>query len=362
MRTFLCFIVAAIFGAAIPALAKTERGEINGAQFRIDVPDHWNGSLVMYCHGYAAEPVTYKAGELPPFLRVFTDAGFAVAQSGYAAGGWAVEQAQTDIEGLRRYFISKYRKPRETFVTGHSMGGFLTMMMMEKYPGAYDAGLALCGPLAPANYFMPRGAFDLRVVYDYYFPGTLPPPDRVPADYKYSKAENERILALLDAAPEKAAQLRKFAGLRSNKDLAGDLPFLTFVLKDLEERAGGNPFDNRSIIYDNTDDYNQLNKGVKRYAADPAAARYLETWYTPSGRLAHPMLAVHTTYDPLVPVRIPNMYQSIVEHAGDEAMFEQKFVPHDGHCAILSDEISHAFAELREWKSSGKKPRPGIVQ
>ncbi len=134
-------------------------GQLNGAQFRIDVPEHWNGGLVVYCHGYSAQPVTYKDDKLPPLFAVFTDQGYALAQSGYAAGGWAVQEAVTDTETLRRYFISKYGKPKETYITGHSMGGFLTMMLMERYPTNYDAGLALCGPLAPANYFMNRGVF-----------------------------------------------------------------------------------------------------------------------------------------------------------------------------------------------------------
>jgi dipeptidyl aminopeptidase/acylaminoacyl peptidase len=114
----------------------------------------------MYCHGYSPIAVTYKEGTLPPVLAVFTDQGYAVAESGYAAGGWAIQEAVEDTEALRRYFGSKYGQPKETFITGHSMGGFLTMMFMERFPTTYDAGLALCGPLAPTTYFMERGAFD----------------------------------------------------------------------------------------------------------------------------------------------------------------------------------------------------------
>src|SRR5947209_1965295 len=158
-------------------------------------------------------------------------------------------------------FGIKYGKPKETFVTGHSMGGFLTMLLMERYPDAYDAGLALCGPLAPANYFMARGAFDLRVVFDYYYPDVLPGPDKFPADFHNSQELTKKIVALLDDTPEKSAALRRFAGLHNNKDLGGTVTFLTYLLKELHDRAGGNPFDNRSIIYESTEDYNALNKG-----------------------------------------------------------------------------------------------------
>ncbi len=361
MKPYITIVFcAALCAGAANAAPKTELGDINGAKFRIDVPENWNGGLVIYCHGYNPLPVTYKEGKLPPVFEVFTNQGYALAQSGYASGGWAVEQAVTDIQSLRRYFTTKYGKPKETYITGHSMGGFLTMLMIEQYPEAFDAGLALCGPLAPANYFM-RSAFDARVVFDYYFPGALPPPDKVPGDFRFTKEVAEKLTALLDASPEKAASLRRYSGAHTNQDIAGTTGFITDMLRELQERAGGNPFDNRATIYETPEpDYNALNDGVKRYAATPRAAEYIRTWYTPTGKLERPLLAIHTTYDPLVPVRIPDMYPSIVDRARSTDMFVQQYVHHDGHCAILPSEIALGFSELREWKTSGVKPPFGL--
>lgn len=349
-------------GLAATAGPKMEIGELNGAKFRIDIPENWNGGLVIYCHGYSAEPVSYKDTKLPPMSAVFTSQGYALAQSGYAAGGWAVQEAVNDTESLRRYFGIKYGVPKETFVTGHSMGGFLTMLLMERYPSNYDAGLALCGPLAPTNYFMARGAFDGRVVFDYYFPGALPGPDKIPTDFRNKPEKTREIIALLDSEPEKSAALRQFTGAHNNRDLGATLVFITDMLRELQQRAGGNPFDNRDIIYEASGDYNALNKGVKRYASDARAAEYLRTWYTPTGKLSRPMLAIHTTYDPLVPVRIPDMYPGIVEIAGSRDMFVQQFVPHDGHCSILAPEIARGFSALREWKDHGVRPASGLAQ
>src|ERR1700747_1722130 len=78
----LLFCAALCISTAI-AEAKTELGDINGAKFRIDVPEKWNGGLVIYCHGYNPTPVTYKEGKLPPVFEVFTNQGYALAQSGY---------------------------------------------------------------------------------------------------------------------------------------------------------------------------------------------------------------------------------------------------------------------------------------
>ena len=350
-----------LFTALCWAEPKVETGEINGAKFRIDIPEKWNGGLVMYCHGYNPKPVAYDDPKVAPQLEVFLDAGYAVAQSGYAAGGWAIQEAVVDTESLRRYFVRKHGPVKETYITGHSMGGFLTMLILEQQPSSYDAGLPLCGPLAAPLYFMSRGAFDGRVVFDYYLPGVLPDPSHVPADFRNTKEVQQKVLDALDAAPEKAEILRRRDGFKSNKDLAGVVSFITDLLRELGERAGGNPFDNRSTIYNGTPDDNALNEGVRRYTADPRAAAYLRTYYTPTGRMSKPMLAVHTSYDPLVPTWIPNTYSALAEATGSAANFVQEYVPHDGHCTILPNEIANAFRQLREWKASGVRPSGGYL-
>jgi pimeloyl-ACP methyl ester carboxylesterase len=362
-------ILAALAPILLASLAsaapKVEVGTINGAAFRIDIPENWNGGLVVYCHGYNASPVTYKAEVAIPFLAAFTDQGYAVAQSGYATGGWAVQEAAVDTESLRRYFVAKYGVPKEIYLTGHSMGGFLTMMLMEMYPTIYDAALPMCGPLAASESFQSRGAFDAVVLFSYYFPGILPDPTKIPKDFVKGtgdRALNAKITAALESAPEKAAALRHQNNLKSNKDLAGTLTFLVYLVKELDERSGGNPFDNRNVIYSGTLDDNKLNSEIPRYAADPKAVAYLRANYTPTGKITKPMLAIHTSYDPLVPVTIPNTYSTLVELAGTQSLFVQQFVKHDGHCAILPAEISRGFSELREWKTSGTRPVGGELK
>ena len=50
---------------------------------------------------------------------------------GVAAGGWAIQEGAVDTESLRRYFVGKYGKPKETYITGHSMGGFCVLKFSE---------------------------------------------------------------------------------------------------------------------------------------------------------------------------------------------------------------------------------------
>ena len=359
MRMLLAFTAFAALAWCQP---KQEIGEINGARFRIDVPEKWNGGLVMYCHGYSPTPGKFDNPKPNPLLDVFLQQGYAVAQSGYAAGGWAIQEAVADTEALRRYFGRKYGVPKETYVTGHSMGGFLTMLLLEQYPNVYDGGLPLCGPLASASWFMTRRVFDMRVVFDYFFPGALPNPTKIPADFNMSPALTASVEKLLNSKPEQAAAVRRWAGLRDNKETASTLVFFTYILKDLEERAGGNPFDNRNTIYDGSGDDDALNDRAVRYKSEPRAAAYLERYYTPTGHLSRPMLAIHTTYDPLVPPWIPNMYSKLAEKADSDPFFVQQYVKRPGHCAIQPAEIGRGFEQLRQWSAVGARPQAGAVR
>lgn len=348
--------------AASLCQGKTEVGELDGAPFRIDLPENWNHRLVMYCHGYSTDPPKYDAGKpLDEVQATFVNAGYAFAQSAYSRTGWAIEQAVPETEALRKYFIKKYGQPEGTYITGHSMGGLLTTILIEKYPESYDAGLPMCGALGSSLALMGAG-FDTRVLFDYYFPGLLPSPAKVPADYQPSEGLTKKIERALRAKPASAAAFRRYAGSARNPDIASGMVFLTFVLKDIQERSGGNPFDNRNTIYAGMPNAGAVNDGVKRYSADPGALDYLKRFYTPSGHITRPMLAIHTTYDPVVAPRVPAGYSLLTRAAGNGELFVQQYVKHDGHCNILPAEVKRGFDELLEWKQSGKRPAPGKLE
>lgn len=347
-RSRLLMALLAIFFAAEAHAAEfdTEIGEINSAQFRIDIPKGWKGSLILYAHGYALGPTRFQDAPASSLIESLVDQGFAVAQSGYAGTGWALEEGAADSQALRRYFMAKYGKPTETFVVGHSLGGLLAVMMLERFPGQYDGGLALCGPLASASWFLSRRAFDLRVVFDYYFPGVFPPPDSSPPGYS---AELLKVIKQIEAAPEKAEAVRQFSGIRTKADLANTLVLYTYILINTIRRSGANPFDNRNVLYQGTPDDNELNKNIHRYTAAPGAAKYLDAYYTPTGRLSAPLLALAPTYDPVIPAWVSNSYATAVAQAGTTQLFEQKFVAGDAHCAVPIESVSDGLKTLRQW-------------
>jgi pimeloyl-ACP methyl ester carboxylesterase len=342
---------------------KVENGSINAATFRIDLPANWNKGLVMYCHGYdvGLPQADADAPQARALRDVFLKRGFAFAQSAYSTRGWAVKEAIEDTEALRRYFITKFGQPRETFVTGHSMGAVISIATLERYPEVYDGGLPLCGPLSPALDFFEDRVFDMLVVFEYYFPGSVGSPIDIPADLKLSFTGSDKIRDAISKNPDKAAMFARHYNVKL-QELAGVLNFWQFIMRELKQRTGGNPCDNRNTIYTGFDDDAAVNRGVKRYAADPKAAEYIRQYYTPTGRISDPVLTVQTIYDQLVPARDVSYYDVLSTIAGTQSLFVEKFVVADGHCNITPDRIGAAFDELLIWRRENKRPNAGELK
>ena len=346
--------------------ATTEVGLLDGAEYRIDIPRDWNGSLVVYFHGYAEHGAAFHITErLHPDLEELTSRHYALVQSAYSEGGWALQQAYPETEALRRYFEKSHGHAKETYVVGGSMGGALVMITLELNPKPYLGGLDLCGAVGPTFVSFDR-RFAFRAAFDVYFPGVMGPLVPVPADYDDTAVVRERIASALRANPTNAALLRSLMGLHTDANVARDIAYFTFVIADMQRRAGGNPFDNRNWIYTETNPLlsatdMELNDNVRRYAADKKARDYLVRHYTPTGRLGRPMLAVHTVYDPLIPPGLLTLYNEMVESAGFSDRLVQQYVPHDGHCSITPEEIGHAFDELVTWTHGGPRPAPGLL-
>lgn len=360
------------------ATGMTEIGTLGGTPYRIDIPAHWNHGLVVFFHGYAESPYTYKASTPlneqtgPPFER-----NYAVIQSGYSQPGWALEQAYPETEALREYFIKKYGqldgakpgkngKNLETVVVGGSMGGALVTASLELDAKSYVGGLDLCGSVGPTLVAFER-RFAWRAAFDFYFPGVMPPLVPAPVDFVETPALRQKADAAMKANPTGSAAMRNLTGLHTDREVARDMVYFTYVLADMAKRAGGNPFDNRNYLYVGTTPGisatdNALNDGVKRYAADPKARPYLVRHYTPSGRLTKPMLALHTTYDPLIPTNTLALYADMVEMAGFSDNIVQQYVHREGHCTFTRDEVGKSFDELMNWVHTGKRPQPGLLK
>jgi pimeloyl-ACP methyl ester carboxylesterase len=351
-----------LWAAAAPNLAvpgtKTELGTLNGVHFRIDVPQHFTGGLVLYCHGFDVQ-IPWNRQPLSAPLQVFLRAGFAVAESQYRGTGWNVQDAIEDSEALRQYFIRHYGVPHRVIVAGHSMGGLVAVALIETDPEHFQGALPLCGALGSSYNLIQRRNFDPLVLFDYYYPGALGPPDHLPAGFVNSSATIARLARIINRHPERAAILTRYLELRSPQELPGMIAFYARLISELEQRAGGNPFNNTNTIYDVGPESAAVNRGVRRYHANPAARRYLLKYYTPSGELRRPVLAVHTLNDPLVPIWATNDYGTLVREKGRGYWFVQRWVPAYGHCAISARQTQGAFQSLLHWMETGDRAEPG---
>jgi pimeloyl-ACP methyl ester carboxylesterase len=366
----LAFATVAIGACNAEAAAKTatanspkpaihvETGTLDGASYRIDMPEKWNGVLLVYYHGYSEEPVVFATDKPNPMGTGFANAGFAVAQSGYSVTGWAVEQAIAETEALRRYTIAHYGQPKETYVVGHSMGGELTIATIERYPNRYDGALPLCGLLEPASLAIGRGGA-LLAAFHYYYPGLLPGPVGIDPGTPLDEALVKKVLAALPSNPTGLAEMMALTRFKRQEDLADNVVFSTYIQRDLEQKLGVSVMHNADTIYAGGADDNALNDGVKRYTAPVAALNYLNVWYMPTGLLLKPTLAVHTTYDPIIPANTVAYYADAVVRTGSADEFVQQYVKHDGHCNIGAPETAAALGELIRWKRTGNKPQSG---
>jgi pimeloyl-ACP methyl ester carboxylesterase len=356
-----CLLLLAGGSNVWSAEVQTDLGTLGGSAYRIDVPKDWNGDLVIFLHGYELLPVRFQPGNITDqAVLTFVNHGYAVAQPGFSAGGWAVPESLSDTAALETYFAAHYHTPGRTLLAGRSFGGFLVMVMLEKEPQKYAGGLSLCGPMAPAAQFIARRVLDMHVVFDYYFPGILPSPVDVPDSFLPTPDVRQHIVEALEAAPDKAKAMREYSGVKTDRDLASDLALFTFILKDLRTRSGGNPFDNRGIVYGSPSQIGDLNKSVQRYAGSPAAGAFLQRYASASGKIEKPLVSLQTSYDPLIPMWVANFYPDLVRSAGTERLFEQSVVSRDGHCVFTQPEIDAGFTSLMRRVNPAGEPASGV--
>jgi len=175
----------------------------------------------------------------------------------------------------------------------------------------FSGGVATCGPVGSfrgqVNYWG-----DFRALFDLYFPGLLPPNAvSVPQHVRdqWTTTYVPRITLAFAARPAALDQLLRvsrapFDPAEADTKVATALDLLwynAFATMDGIATLGGQPFDNTTRFYTGSGNDFLLNLLVKRYRANPVAIQEIEGNYQTSGRLAVPLVTLHTTGDPVVP-------------------------------------------------------------
>jgi dienelactone hydrolase len=330
---------------------KFDLGTINGANYQICIPENWNHGLVMYAHGYEiigeeTEPFEEEVNE---FMEIFTSRGFAFAASAYKRQGLVIKDGIEDTEALRSYFEMNYGSPETCIITGHSMGGIITLATIERYPSEYDGALPLCGWLAPVHTLF-KNILDMLVTFDYLFgnnSGELISGEPVEAQIIQKK---------LDQKPEMTTLFAEHFKIRKG-DLAEMIAFNQYAFIETVGWMGGLPMGNTQTIYSGFGDMDKaLNRKVLRYGADPDAELLAIQYHTPTGKIKDPVLALHTTYDQIIPVYNYTYYEeaTTLQQTGD--LYVQQYVVRDGHCFFSLEETADALDQLLLWIKEGKRP------
>lgn len=366
-RRIIRFLFLGLIVITLPAFAGdkrvdgpvTETGDIAGAEFLIEIPKNWNGGLIMYAHGYS------MVGTGSPFntsmVRVGHELGYAVAQSRYARQGWAAREGVLDTEALRRYFVNTYGETYPTIIAGHSQGAAITYYTIEHYPEYYDGALPMCGTAEPALSFFKRRVFDMRLLFDYYFPGISGSVVDFPEGEKTFAKALAKANELVKAHPEEAARFIRMVNLPDVQSIPGVIAFWSEILRELQVRTGGNAFDNRDTVYEGSDDDARLNRKISRYASDARSVEYLRQWVTIEGDARDPILALHTLVDPLITATAGNAYDDLAVGQDNSDRFVMQYVDRIGHCNFTDAETKAALESLTQWIKRDKRPVAGEI-
>ena len=125
----------------------------DGAAYRIEVPPDWNGTLVMFAHGFRGTGTVVWVDE-PQLRQYFVDKGFAWAASSYAMNGYDPGDGVVDTHDLLQAFPSiTALHARQAIMSGLSMGGEITVAEIEAYKGDFAGAMPYCGVLAGNHLF-----------------------------------------------------------------------------------------------------------------------------------------------------------------------------------------------------------------
>jgi hypothetical protein len=377
----------------------------DGATWGAQVPDNWNGILILASHGFGP-PIPNSWRLPPPIQNALLARGYAVAGSSYDPSGswWALESAVRDqFETIDAFTTAVGEEPERVLALGTSMGGLVSALEAEQGAGIIDGALSTCGLVAGAihlnNYQLDAEYTIAKLLIP--APGPKLVDFANPGEGAASGGALTAAVQAAQASPEGRARLSLVFGLLNVVPVAPGVPepapndaaaieatqyasavqsfpllnFIQFGRYWIELAAGGNgawtrgedfaellnhsPYHDvvrelyRTAGLDLKADLESLNAGAT-IGADPGAIASLEETSVPTGKLEVAQLTLHTTADPLVPVQHESVYADVVRRAGGNSLLRQAYVDHWGHCTFTPAELVASVEALRQRVETGR--------
>ncbi len=396
--------------AAAPAEAaqgrQTYLGVIDGAAYRIEIPESWNGTLIVFSHGYYPTPDFRPQGvqlaTWPQTEAWMLEHGYALAASDYRDGGlgFQVREAQEDQLKLLDWFYANIGRPQRTVLNGMSMGAGISLKLDEQHPDQFDGVLTTCAAHDLNATF--NAALDLQFVIK----TLLAPGEDIelvrPSDPAAGLQALTNAITRAQATPLGRARLAlagAIGGVPGWADAFEPEPTelaerlrqqLVWLMgahvggygptgrADVEARAGGNPSWNVGIDYrrqfersaqrklalrayaeapgSDVDADLALVNAAPRIAPDPAAVFYHYRHIVPRATTPDPVLTLHTTVDGGALTAQEDWYASAVRRFGEPRKLRQIYVDRGGHCAFNAAEEITALRALLDKVQTGQWP------
>ncbi|MFJ9088862.1 prolyl oligopeptidase family serine peptidase [Streptomyces sp. NPDC102384] len=390
--------------AAAPDSRHVEGSLPSGATYVMDVPTAWNGTVLLFSHGYNDVGAPNPAEDAPDDATksLLLKQGYALAGSSYASAGWALPGAVDDQLATLSAFTDRFGSAGRTVAWGRSYGGMVTTAIAERHPERIDGSLSLCGLVhgGVANWNNTLDpVFALKTLLA---PGSGVPLVDLPDQETATRAADTMVAAIDKAqtSPEGRARIALAAALHNipgwNQEaqprpgatdwdaqqanqydaVKGLLKIAAFNRRqESETRSGGNTSWNTGVDYAKLLAQSSVSKEVTelyrksglslrddlatlgrapRISADPDAVSWMRRTSTFSGKLTKPQFDVHTTGDPLVPVQTESALRRAVTAAGASSQLRQAYTDNAGHCTFSAAEQVAALHTLEDRIDTGK--------
>lgn len=383
------------FDASTTASATTDRwyGVMpNGAGYRVEVPENWNGTLVMYAHGYRGEGAELTVDNAP-IRDWLIDHGYAWAASSYSKNYYDVRAGVEDTNELAQKFTSiaadngrTLNPPTQTLIIGISMGGHIAAAAVEQetlsdanHKVYYDGSMPMCG--------VTGGTYEFDYLLNFTFAAQHVAglgPNAYPATGFDQTAINDVLWDTVPAYPStqgvptaKGIELENIVRQLTGGDRPlfedGFRGFYYNVVMGTGGRDGtvngileNNYGSNTGVFYqlDNdplrSADENAFNNTMLRVDTDPAAnaPRSDGLRYIPrvNGQFSVPVLTLHGLGDLYVPFVHEQIYRRRADANGSGPFLVQRAIRESLHCNFTSNEMENGFSDLVNWVNNGVKP------
>jgi len=371
-------------------------GELDGAGYRIEVPENWNGHLVMWTHGFRGEGPELTV-DSPPMRKYLLDNGFAWAASSYSSNFYDVRTGVEDTNKLALAFSDIAQEngrslpaPEKYYITGVSMGGHIAGAAIEKETEQtannfvpYAGAAPMCGVMGDTALFDFFTAYSLSLFElagvgadQFPIPGAA---ERLATarevlwtDYSSNKNANGltdtglvlyAILQNLSGGPRPIYPLsfgsfqdllQGFTG--SDGTITGVLPGIGVDTNDITYRfqtVAGLPLTNAEQAF---------NAAILKVTADADANALrsdgLRLIPKVNGELYAPIpvVTVHTLGDLFVPISMQQIYRQRMENNGFGDKLVQRAIRAPGHCDFTGTEFAQTFDAMIQWEQNGIKP------